>query len=84
MTTLTIRNLKEETKAKLRQQAAKKGRSMEEEARRILDRAVNQEEAELEEKGFGTFIQEIVAEIGGFNDLEIPSRSTVRPAPDFS
>ena len=81
MTTLTIRNLKEETKAKLRQQAAQKGHSMEEEARRILDRAVNQE-AEQEEKGFATFVQEIVAEYGGF-DLEIPPRSTVRPAPDF-
>lgn len=83
MTTLTIRNLKEETKAKLRQQAAQKGHSMEEEARRILDRAVNQE-IEVEERGFGTFVQEIVAEVGGFNDLEIPSRSTVRPAPDFN
>ena len=83
MTTLTIRNLKEETKAKLRQQAAQKGHSMEEEARRILDRAVNQE-AEREEKGFGTFVQGIVAEVGGFNDLEIPPRSTVRPAPDFN
>jgi antitoxin FitA len=36
MPTLTIRKLDEKTKARLRMQAAKNGRSMEEEAREIL------------------------------------------------
>lgn len=40
-TTLTIRNLAEPVKQKLRVQAAKHGRSMEAEAREILTEAVN-------------------------------------------
>ena len=44
MATLTIRNLPDEVHAKLRVRAARRGRSMEAEARRILAAAV--EEAE--------------------------------------
>ena len=40
MTTLTIRNLDEHTKEQLRIQAARHGRSMEEEARTILREAI--------------------------------------------
>lgn len=40
-TTLTIRNLAEPVKQKLRMQAARHGRSMEAEAREILTQAVN-------------------------------------------
>ena len=40
-TTLTIRNLAEPVKQKLRMQAASHGRSMEAEAREILTQAVN-------------------------------------------
>lgn len=40
MVTLTIRNLDESTKAQLRIQAARHGRSMEEEARTILRDAI--------------------------------------------
>lgn len=79
MATLTIRNLNEETKAKLRQLAAKHGHSMEEEARRILNRAVNQEE----NKRLGTEITQMFAEIGGVN-LQIPSRSPARAPQIFS
>ena len=73
MATLTIRNLNEETKAKLRQLAAKHGHSMEEEARRILNRAVNQEG----KKGLGTEIAQMFANMGGV-DLPIPPRSPAR------
>ena len=79
MATLTVRNLDEETKSKLRQMAARQGHSMEEEVRRILNRAVDQGER----KGLGTRISRIFAEIGGV-DLEIPERSAGRQAPDFS
>jgi plasmid stability protein len=41
MASLTIRNLEEETKARLRRQAALHGRSMEEEVRNILRLAVS-------------------------------------------
>lgn len=79
MATLTIRNLNEETKAKLRQLAAKHGHSMEEEARRILNRAVNQET----KKGLGTEITQMFAEMGGV-DLPIPPRSPSRTLVMFS
>lgn len=79
MATLTIRNLNEETKARLRQLAAQHGHSMEEEARRILNRAVIQSE----QKGLGTLIAQEFVDIGGV-ELEIPARSIARPAPRFA
>ncbi len=51
MATLTIRKLDEETKRLLRERAARHDRSMEEEARQILRRAVRPVIAP--EKGFG-------------------------------
>ena len=78
MATITVRNLNEETKRKLRQQAARHGHSMEEEVRRILDRAVTQ----TDQQGLGTWIHLQFAKLGGV-ELEIPPRSPVRPAPDF-
>jgi plasmid stability protein len=79
LATLTIRNLDEETKAKLRQLAAKHGHSMEEEVRRILNRTVNQEEND----GLGTEITQLFAKIGGV-DLQIPLRSPVRTVQLFA
>lgn len=79
MATITIRNLNEETKAKLRQLAAKHGHSMEEEARRILNRAVNQEG----KKGLGTEIAQMFADVGGV-DLPIPPRSPARALDIFA
>lgn len=79
MATLTIRHLNEETKARLRQLAAQHGHSMEEEARRILNRAVTQSE----QKGLGTLIAQEFVDIGGV-ELEIPVRSIARPAPRFA
>ena len=78
MATLTVRNLNDETKTRLRQLAAQHGHSMEEEVRRILSRAVNRGER----KGLGTEIAQYFAEIGGV-ELEIPARSAARPAPSF-
>jgi plasmid stability protein len=76
MATITIRNLNEETKKKIRLLAAQHGHSMEEEVRRILNRTVNQDD----DTGLGTFISEQFREIGGI-ELKIPSRSPVRSAP---
>jgi plasmid stability protein len=80
MSTLTIRNLDEIVKKNLRLSAAKHGCSMEEEARRILRRALVQKEGD---KGLGTRIHERFSTFGGV-DLELPDRSTPRPAPDFT
>ncbi|NHZ72312.1 MAG: plasmid stabilization protein [Aquificales bacterium] len=73
MATITIRNLNEETKHKLRQVAAHHGHSMEEEVRRILNRAINP----VEQKGLGTLINQPFEAIGGV-ELELPPRSSVR------
>jgi plasmid stability protein len=78
MATLTIRNLNEETKARLRQLAAQHGHSMEEEARRILNRAVTASE----HSGLGTLITQEFAPLGGV-ELAIPPRSAARPAPQL-
>ena len=79
MATLTIHDVDEKTMRGLRQLATRHDHPLDEEARRILNRAVDQSER----KGLGTRISKIFAEIGGV-DLEIPARSAVRPAPDFS
>lgn len=79
MATLTIRNLSDDTKARLRQLAARHGHSMEEEARRILNRAV----IESEQRGLGVRIVAQFADIGGV-ELEIPQRAALRPPPTFT
>ncbi len=80
MSMLTIRNLDEAIKGKLRIQAAQHGCSMEEEVRRILQRAVS---APSPQKGFGTRIhQRVVAMTGGF-DLPLPPRTPPRIVPSF-
>ena len=45
MANITIRNLEDDVKTRLRQRAARHGRSMEEEARLILAEALNREAA---------------------------------------
>jgi plasmid stability protein len=79
MATIMIRNLDEATKANLRLQAARHGRSMEEEARQILRLAVNLAEAS---EGLGTRLQRRFGALGGVK-LE-PTRLPDRPLPDFA
>ena len=77
LASITIRNLDDDVKARLRVTAARHGCSMEEEARRILHTALVVAEAE---KGLGKRIHEIWAEVGGW---EMPQfeRSLPRPSP---
>ncbi len=70
MATLTIRNLDEEVKRKLRIRGAKNNRSMEAEAREILRECLLDSEPE---KGLASTIQEIVAPYGGV-DLKLANR----------
>ena len=77
MASITIRNLEDEVKERLRVAAARHGVSMEEEARTILRRALTAEESE---QGLGTRIHEIWVEIGGW-DMPDPVRSPPRPSP---
>lgn len=79
MASMTIRNLDDEVKAKLRVRAATNGRSMEEEARTILRDAV---EEEAEPRDLAQAIRDRFAPLGGV-ELEIPPREPMREPPDF-
>lgn len=76
MTTLTVRNLDKHTKEQLRIQAARHGRSMEEEARTILRTAIESRQPVAGGKGLGTRIHEHFAQLGGV-ELELPARSSL-------
>jgi antitoxin FitA len=81
MATLTIRNLEDPLKARLRMQAAARNRSMEEEARQIL-RAALQEPAP-NARDLGSRIRARFAPLGDIQ-LQIEAREPIRqpPAPD--
>jgi plasmid stability protein len=80
--TLTIRKLNDTAKAKLRIRAAQNGRSMEEEARAILERAVARPPA-ARPGNMAERIRSLFEPLGGV-ELDIPPRTLGRPIPDFS
>jgi antitoxin FitA len=80
MPTLTIRRLDEKTKARLRIQAAKHGRSMEEEAREILRTSLSG--AEPEQCDLAEAIRRRFAAFRGV-ELRIPKREESREPPTF-
>lgn len=80
MTSLTIRNLDEESRRRLCIQAAENGRSMEQEARAILHTALDEDVVPT--KKLGTAIHERFKPFGGV-ELEIPSREPMREPPQF-
>jgi len=82
MATLTIRNLDERTKAQLRIQAARHGRSMEEEARTILRTAIEARQPVAGRTGLGSRIHEHFAQLGGV-ELELPERSSLPIPAEF-
>ena len=78
MASITIRNLDDKVKTRLRIRAAGHGRSMEEEARLILAGAVEQELAPG--KGFGTALHALFKPLGGV-ELKLPTREPMRDPP---
>lgn len=80
MANLTIRNLDDDIKQGLRLRAARHGHSMEEEARRILARAIQAPDTET---GLGTRIHGRFEALGGI-DLPLPPRNPTRSPPDLS
>jgi antitoxin FitA len=90
MASITIRNLKDDAKRRLRIRAAENGRSMEEEAREILEKTVTaglglaeggkpfRTGAELYDE-----IRALFEPLGGL-DIELPPRHPMRDPPDFS
>ena len=81
MATLTIRDLDESLKRKLRMRAASRNRSMEEEARQILRAALLDAPAPLAD-----LATRIRARLVGLGDvqLDLPQREPVRPPPNFA
>ena len=80
MASITIRNLEDDVKTRLRRRAADHGNSMEEEARVILAEAVAREAAP--QKGLGTAIHELFKPFGGV-ELDLPPREVTREPPRF-
>ena len=80
MASITIRNLDESLKTRLRIQAAVHGRSMEDEARAILRSSLNQEPQEP--KNLGTAINALFKPFGGLDLAEQP-REPMRELPNF-
>ena len=80
MALLTIRNLDESIKSELRIQAARHGCSMEEEARRILRKALAPASSE---KGLGRRLHRRIMDLtdAAWGELELPTRSEPRPSP---
>jgi len=80
MATLTIRQLDERIKTRLRVRAAHHGRSMEEEAREILRSALTV--PSLARGNLAESIHRRFAEFGGI-ELELPGRDIMREPPGF-
>lgn len=79
MASITIRNLDDDVKRRLRVRAAEHGRSMEEEAREILRHVVGLPSAP---KNLGRAIHERFVAACGV-DLTLSQRGPMRAAPDF-
>ena len=77
MASITIRNLDEDVKARLRVRAAGRGHSMEEEARQILREAV---EHEAGPTNLAAAIRGRFEPLGGV-ELELPPRERMREPP---
>ncbi len=81
MASITIRNLDDEVKTRLRVRAAEHHRSMEEEVRVILRDVVNG--GRTSPRDLAKFTRECFAPFGGV-ELELPPRGLMREPPDFS
>ena len=81
MATLTIRQLDEKTKTRLRVRAAHHGRSMEEEAREILRSALSS--IPPARGNLAEAIRRRFAAFGGL-ELKLPRRDAMRQAPGFA
>ena len=80
MASITIRNLDDNLKRKLRLHAAYRNRSMGDEARDILRTALAQEPAET--RNLADAIRELVEPLGGI-ELELPPRGPMQEPPNF-
>ena len=80
MASITVRNLEDGLKRKLRVRAAQNGRSMEQEARDILRAALDEESTPV--KDLASAIRARFEPLGGV-ELELPARGPMREPPRF-
>ena len=80
MAAVSIRNLDDDVKERLRMRAASHGRSMESEIRAILVEAVTEPD---QHRGMLATLMERFGDLGGV-DLEVPARATSPRAADLS
>jgi plasmid stability protein len=80
LASITIRNLDDSLKRRLRVRAAEHGRSMEEEAREILRQVVGHRSSPV---NLGQAIHERFATFGDI-DLPVSDRAPMRAAPEFN
>lgn len=80
MATMTIRNLDEGLKRRLRLRAASHGRSMEDEVRDILKIALSADAGQP--TNLAQSIRNRLAPLGGI-ELDLPSRDPIRTVPGF-
>ena len=81
MVSITIRQLDERVKTRLRVRAARHGRSMEEEARQILKAGV--EEQATSRPNLAQSIRLLMDPLGGV-ELDIPPRGPIRKPPKLT
>ena len=81
MASITIRNLDDDVRTRLRVRAAEHSRSMEEEVRIILRDAVSG--GKSGPRDLAAFARECFGPLGGV-ELELPPRGPMREPPDFS
>jgi plasmid stability protein len=77
MASITIRNLDESLKQKLRERAAKNGRSMEQETRLILQEVLTKQK-EDDQQSLIDVVNEIKTQYGSWG-FDIPERSKEKP-----
>lgn len=82
MATLTIRNLDDAVRDRLRQRAAEHGHSMEEEVRQILRQVVEPMTPRAITQGLGSRIHNHFARLGGL-ELELPTWGDTPSAPSL-
>ena len=80
MADVSVRNLDDDVKERLRMRAASQGRSMESEIRAILVDAVTESD---ERRGMLVTLMDRFGDLGGV-DLEVPARSTLTRAAELS
>ena len=85
MASITVRNLNDEVKKRLRKQAAEHGRSLEAEVREILSRNASPQILPRTKSGLDIVqpLIDCVDKRGGV-ELEIPERAPMRPLPEFA